>query len=262
MILKVERKMEKDFVEEYIKIYKAIKDKKINKRGPLTICPAIKGSEYKKGGLMFVGRAVNGWCPLPQENDERIIIERLKLCSKCTLNWIQERNDIWQICADNGCPYAKEKGIIDGRPIHSPFWYLVEYIYKKEYGEEPEWYKKIVWTNLYKLSYVNGGNPDGFYEPQIDACNRLLIKDIEDYKPRKIFFITENKGRNTSKQDRTWFCKSYPDGKLHFKSVYEYLEDKIDNNEIEVFVLTRPEFQKMDEVFKNMKYLNGTICNK
>ena len=79
-------------------------------------------------------------------------------------------------------------------------------------------------------------------------CNDILINDIEQYNPSKIYFITE---KNDNK--RTWFCEEYKNPKIQFKRVYEYLKEK----NIEVYVLTRPEFHVLKTVYENRQDLKG-----
>ena len=237
------------FYEELYNKVKAQNEKE--KVKPLTICPAIKGEEYKEGGLMFVGRAINGWCPLSESiRVEEGIEDRIKRCEKCTLDWVVGKNT-WSHCIESNCPYAKAQGDpIDGRGKNSPFWQMVKFICKEE-GITEDWYKKIVWTNLYKASYENGGNPSGFYGEQIEICNKILIEEIEIYSPQKIYFITETNRKKLYPSNRTWFCESYPDGITHFQRVYESLREK----NIEVYVLTRPEYQNKENVFNNKEKL-------
>ena len=98
------------FYEELYNKVKAQNEKE--KVKPLTICPAIKGEEYKEGGLMFVGRAINGWCPLSESiRVEEGIEDRIKRCEKCTLDWVVGKNT-WSHCIESNCPYAKHKEIL------------------------------------------------------------------------------------------------------------------------------------------------------
>lgn len=226
--------------ELYGELYEIVakRNEKSSKYGDLTICPAVPGSEYnsQNGGIMFVGRAINGWCPLPDNN----AIEQLQKCANCTLNWVIEGGD-YSLCAKNNCEYAKSQSS-NPHSNMTPFWNLVKYICEQpENNISKDWLKKIVWTNLYKASYVEGGNPVRFYKPQLDLCNKILIKEIELYKPKKIYFITEPNRRKETKTKRTWFCEN------DFKKVYDYLK----NQNVEAYVLTRPEFKNLKDVWDN-----------
>ncbi len=247
--------MDTNLYEQYENLFKIVNEyNKQSKAKFLTICPAIKGENYTEGGLMFVGRAINGWCPLTESmNDGKGIKERIQRCEKCTLDWVVGKN-IWNHCIKSGCPYANAKNEpIDGRNKTTQFWQMVKYICKKN-EIEGDWYKKIVWSNLYKASYENGGNPSGFYKDQIDICKELLINEIEIYKPKKIFFITESNRKKPTRSNRTWFCESYPDKVTHFKKTYDYLKTK-DSKFFKVYVLTRPEFHNKDSIWENIEDL-------
>lgn len=219
----------------------------------LTICPAIAGSDYQKGGIMVVGRAINGWCPLQGSVVEHDIIERLKRCESCTLDWVVGKNT-WEHCKASGCPFANDDRV-DGRSQLTPFWQMTKFICAKHGIKEEEWYKKIVWSNLYKVSYEGGGNPVDFYDEQIEECEQILIEEIKEYNPSMIYFITESSEKRLSPNMRTWFCKSYKDTTLDFKDVYEYLRDN--NMEDIVRILVRPEFRIKSEVWEKKKNLNG-----
>lgn len=245
------------------------------KKGPLTICPAIKGKNYKEGkGIMVVGRAINGWCPL-NDIKEEAFLKRLELCSECTLDWVVARtaSDRWLRCKENLCPFVDNEPA-DGRSPITPFWQMVEYIYyqkvckdlnknpydeivKKAYDEiVKNAYDEIVWSNLYKASYAYGGNPAGFYEEQAELCNKILIQEIIKYKPSEIHFITEKNGRKPGKQSRTWMCDSYQT-KAHFKELYDFLEDKENDWTKKVAVYNRPEFHCKEEIWRSREHLSG-----
>ena len=248
--------MDTDIYERYERLFKLVDEhNRLNNKDFLTICPAIKGENYVEGGLMFVGRSINGWCPLRESMyDGEGIKSRIKRCEKCTLDWVVGQNT-WNHCIESGCPYAnRNKESVDGRNKTTPFWQMVKYICKRN-GIEDDWYKKIVWTNLYKASYEDGGNPIGFYKDQVEICNYLLIKEIERYNPKQVYFITEHNRKKPTRSNRTWFCESYRDKDIHFKKVYNFLREKIEKKDIEVFVMTRPEFQNKDLIWDNKEEL-------
>ena len=243
----------------YEALYKKVDDKNRNpnmRRGELTICPAIKGAEYANGP-MFIGRAINSWCPLKGSIDEKeTFFNRLKRCEQCTLDWVNGEN-VWDHCINHGCIFANNKRT-DGRDKLSPFWQMVKYIYKEQYNnhiEDKKWYKKILWSNLYKASYVSGGNPDGFYKNQVLICNAILILEIILYKPSDIYFITEKNGKAPGKDSRTWFCSQEYGTAVNFQEVYDFLINSEWRDK--VFVLNRPEFQEKQNVWDAKEDLNG-----
>ena len=239
--MKSNEKNYKDLYDEVVKFNNRYKHQ-------LTICPAIKGKNYKDGGIMFVGRAINGWCPIKDSlGKNETIIERLERCEKCTLDWVEGKNK-WTYCKANKCAYAKDKKEDDINNI-TQFWRLVKYICEKNNISSEDWYKNVLWTNLYKASYQEWGNPpNGFCEKQKDICNSILINEIDEYKPQKIYFITETNER----EERNWFSKK------DFGEVYKNLE----NSGIEVFVLTRPEKHKIEEIYNRKQDINGNIIEE
>ena len=250
-----------DILNLYEELYKIVietnkSNKKTQRKGKLTICPAIRGENYEQGGLMFVGRAINSWCPLDGTVVDGNIKERITRCEKCTLDWVVgEKN--WSHCKNNGCLYAQDEDRLDGRKNSTPFWQMIKYICEQN-GITENWQKQIVWSNLYKASYENGGNPTNFYNEQVKLCNEILIKEIDFYNPSKIYFLTETK----EKKNRTWFCEEYK-GKYykettHFGDLYKYLRQK----GVKVFVLTRPEFQIKSELYKVKQNLEGDIIEE
>lgn len=251
--------MEEELKNIYKKLYKNVNDLNKERRKQdrvdfLTICPAIKGELYdtQNKKFMFVGRAINGWCELP--DNESDFQKMLDTCTnKCGLGWVIGQWD-WYKC--DGCKYAetkaKEKEGVYSNRTNSPFWQLVKYICEQE-GIGDCWYKKILWSNLYKASYLNGGNPYDYYEQQILYCNEILNKEIEIYKPTKIFFITENFSMLKNCKC-TWFCKEYVKKSiLNFRSVYNTIKEK----GVETYILSRPEFKSKEKVYQNRKNINS-----
>ncbi len=242
----------------YEKLYTKVKEANDRNNDKLTICPAIKGENYQQGGIMFVGRAINSWCPLDGTVVDGQIKERIEKCEKCTLNWVVgEKN--WEYCRKNECRYAQGEDRLDGRKNSTPFWQMVRYICEQR-GIKENWQKQIVWSNLYKASYENGGNPTNFYEEQVDLCREILINEIEFYKPSEIYFLTESNKKHPTKKNRTWFCEEYKNPEIQFKEVYDYLGARQKN--IKVFVLTRPEFQRKSELYKEKQNLEGDIIEE
>ena len=151
-------KLHNEILALYEKLYASVdkankSNKKTQRKGKLTICPAIKGENYQQGGLMFVGRAINSWCPLDGTVVDGKIKERIARCEKCTLDWVVGENN-WTHCKGD-CSYAQGEDRLDGRKNSTPFWQMVRYICEQR-GIKENWQKQIVWSNLYKASYENG----------------------------------------------------------------------------------------------------------
>ncbi len=247
--------------QQYQQLIKAVNDFNKNKTKRLTICPTMAGSENAE--IMIVGRAINGWCPIKRvcdDNDDNTesvqkqILEMVNRCGKCNLDWVVGKN-YYNKCQENNCPYAIKQKNEDKREKKSAFWRFAKLIVKKYFENkkkefiEGEWQKEIIWTNLYKASYEDGGNPKGFYNAQKNMCDDMLKREIKLYQPEAIFFITETNHRTNNKEiDFSWFVEQ------DFPNTYELLRDN--NCKCKVYVTKRPECRKIEEVYNEKKSLN------
>lgn len=97
-----------------------------------TFC-AQWGEEYKKGGLMFVGRAVNDWVTQGDRDTVRMFqngSENQSFARADQMVWVE-----------NTQYYRK-----------SQFWRVVKAVTQRATPcVEVDWYKHIVWSNLYKF---------------------------------------------------------------------------------------------------------------
>ena len=148
------------------------------------------------GEMMVVGRAVNGWARGFRPDEARSaqmdeIIQDARTCSlrgrTCPLLWV---TDDWGVrgftcwaCGKNFeenpqlCPSCA-KGPIKKRysTARSAFWREVKLLvnaWNIADVDKPEWPSHLIWTNLYKVSPVNGGNPTGHLQKvQRDLVHR------------------------------------------------------------------------------------------
>lgn len=162
--------------------------------------------------LMVVGRAVNGW-----KND---------LQSSYTVEQIVEH--VFNIQFNFNCivDYSRTSdGEYNFR--RSAFWQLIKRVLElygesepdKWYDDEKNWQEKIVWSNLYRVSPVAGGNPDEKLQKETyEISAEILAREVELYRPTHILFIT----------GEDWFYypkwKGYFNDKLDFKGTF--LDDK------------------------------------
>mgnify|MGYP005851576367 FL=1 len=146
---------------------------------------ALKGHEYKNK-LMVVGRAVNSWGEGKSTAALQDLAARQKFIDgffypdgKCQMAWV------WETA-----------GKTDGYNTNkSAFWRVIRRVSRRlgvwHDGQEESWSSRIVWSNLYKISPHAGGNPsDKLCALQEPGCIELLRKEIEDYKPQRILFLT------------------------------------------------------------------------
>lgn len=261
--------------DQYAELVKKVVNFNSNEKNKdkLTICPAMAGSDNAK--IMIVGRAINGWCSIKQvckdstKSIDEQALEMVNRCSKCNLDWVVGKN-YYTKCNENDCPYAKDKDNKDRREKNSAFWRFAKLIVKNYFEDinkkfiKGEWQKEIIWTNLYKASYENGGNPNNFYNPQVRICDQILKREIELYRPKMIFFITEkNNKADKEKFDFSWFVKEDKyikgDDKRAFFDTYKLIREfDADDDEYgcKVYVTKRPEYRKIEEVYNEKKSLN------
>lgn len=231
--------MEKDTI--LLSLYKKLVEVKLqallDKKVMLTKSYVGKLYGNNQFKLMIVGRAVNGW-----DND---------LKSFYTVEQIVEH--VFNIQFNFNC-------IVDNRRIsdgeynfrRSAFWQLIKRVLElygesepdKWYDDEKNWQEKIVWSNLYKVSPVAGGNPDEKLQKETyEISAEILAREVELYRPTHILFIT----------GKDWFY--YPKWKGYFNDRIDFNGKFIDDkfvcgvgsiNNIKVVVCKRPErFNRM-----------------
>ena len=132
--------------------------------------------EKAGNGILFVGRAVNGWKnTLSQEPEHAANDQFTESMLDCDIN------KYWSTPSPNGY-----------RCNRSPFWRVISCIAHHFYPEN--WPEHIAWTNLYKVApKEEEGNPSGYVRAiQFKACDAILDKEIELLSPKYIVFLTGN----------------------------------------------------------------------
>jgi hypothetical protein len=155
---------------------------------PITGFMAMVGKQYE-GDLMVVGRAVNGWTRgwKPQEfkDNENLnafidgVFESVTIGQPCPMQWVS------QCWGNYDHDYNTRK---------SAFWRVIRRVVDEleiaDVGSS-EWPSHLVWSNLYKFSPADGGNPsEALCTIQFDECKSLLQEEIHAYKPKRILCLT------------------------------------------------------------------------
>lgn len=143
---------------------------------------AIKGKYSASGGLMAIGRSVNGWgnCgKFPYDLQYQEVRE----------NFAEEV--VRFIGVDVKCPMLNHWGNNNNR---SSFGRVLRRVIREleipNFNEE-EWPSYLVWSNLYKLSPHKGGNPNTeLCDTQQTGCKNLLKVEFETYRPERVLFLT------------------------------------------------------------------------
>ena len=148
----------------------------------------MSGKEYN-GDLMVVGRSVNGW------GGESSAVEFTEqgqrecfLKSAREFRPVEDDDDamIWVI---------KQSGSTKGfNSKRSAFWRVIGETLLKlnicDFDNE-SWPSYLVWSNLYKISPSEGGNPkQSLINIQHDSCVELLHLELKTYEPKCLLFLT------------------------------------------------------------------------
>ena len=162
-----------------------------NLGGNLTGFLAQDGCLYSRGGgLMVVGRAVNGW----KHDIDPVKFDEPDFCAEYA-------KELWEKSYphDGKCPMAwvtKQWGATEGfNTQRSAFWRVIRQVTEGLgiCSRDENWSSHLIWSNLYKVAPANGGNPnDTLCNAQYDGCKELLKQEIQDYCPRYLLFLTEN----------------------------------------------------------------------
>ena len=152
---------------------------------------SMAGHRYNKE-LMVVGRAPNGW-------EEGVFPSELAVASSttvyaakilasvvgkdlCPMLWV---TDCWANPSNPPNDYNTNK---------SAFWRVIRAVVAKS-GiadiDKKNWPSHLVWSNLYKVAPVDGGNPSKtLCDIQLPGCICLLQQEISSYLPRRLLLLT------------------------------------------------------------------------
>ena len=162
---------------------------------------ACKGKLYD-GGLMVVGRAVNGWNGSISFKDIALAENRRRFAKavadsgqdgECPMRWVLE-----------GWGNTTE-GVYNTRK--SAFWRVIKQVTHQVCtgASEDDWASHLVWSNLYKVAPSEGDNPTvRQMKAQREGCKRLLRLEIEEFSPSRLLFLT---GWDWAK----WFLQEWGD---------------------------------------------------
>ena len=140
-----------------------------------TFC-AQWGEEYKQGGVMFVGRAVNDWVTQGDRNTSGMFQDgstNQAFARADQMKWVEN-------LSGNTKGYNTRK---------SAFWRVIKKITKELYPES--WYSHVAWSNVCKVAPWKGGNPnDSLYYAQLSDCKKIFAKEIELLSPKVVVLFT------------------------------------------------------------------------
>lgn len=140
------------------------------------------------GGLMVVGRAVNGWfygirpdrlaASVEVSRYAKLVQEESAGNGKCPMRWVT-----------TGWGATK-----DYNTRRSAFWRCIRDVVQRlniADVDSEDWASHLVWSNLYKISPAEGGNPKVLLrDVQFRGCSELFNLELRTYQPSRVLFLT------------------------------------------------------------------------
>lgn len=161
------------------------------------------GNQYQvepNSGIMFYGRAVNGW--VTNELDvEKFFDTNSKDCIFALYDQMQWVED----CAD-----GKEEYYNSNR---SAFWRVIRRTASHFYPFDE--LQHICWSNVCKISPYRGNPNDPLFYAQLPVARRIMQRELEIFSPKHVVLLT---GQGWA-QDFLYFLN----GNQHTKSIASYL---------------------------------------
>jgi len=204
-------KLPADFVADYGALLRSVASELTDDREYCAFA-ARCGNAYAPGGLMFYGRATNGWTR--DSSFTCATLEQPTRLADTILSGSQE-----PICSPYGeagppGPYLMLKDeSCDGDPMHwlkhrrknitenrSQYWQCAKEVASRHlHLDEATWHRHIAWSNLYKIgpqqpigSTQAAGNPSTkLQKVQRPGCARIVEREVAHFRPSCIVFLTE-----------------------------------------------------------------------
>jgi len=96
----------------------------------------------------------------------------------CPMSWVAEK---WNATEDYNT-------------ARSSFWRVIRWILTEleiVHEDDPDWPSHVAFTNLYKVSPADGGNPNtSLKNAQYPACREMLHREIAFARPKRLLFMT------------------------------------------------------------------------
>lgn len=229
-----------------------------NKRGVpslenAAIFVSMMGKQYFKETtrLMVVGRASNGW------SYDHFNFENAEKFGKSAESLFYDDSRFEWVNQLESKQYSLSR---------SRFWRVIKEIVKETNKDESEWYEKIVWSNLYKVSKqerpennkASNLNPNvSMCRLQFEQCKKILCSEIDHYSPTHILFITDynNWIADESHKGEMSFEKDLLSVRKTTDKCVEAVGKVIGNEKTKVIITNRPEGKnEKDYVSEVIKY--------
>jgi hypothetical protein len=168
--------MKEKLRENLFPLYNSLLKKNISEKDIYTFCMQW-GNQFpqeEKSGILFVGKATNGWIT-NSKNIELLFGETEKrvFARGDQMKWVGKLEN-------NVKGYNTRK---------SAFWRIIKKVAEHKNGKN-EWFNKIAWSNLYKLSFEKGNPNEKLKKNQIEICKKILEEEIKILNPKYVIFLT------------------------------------------------------------------------
>jgi hypothetical protein len=168
--------MKEKLRENLFPLYNSLLEKNISEKDIYTFCMQW-GNQFpqeEKSGILFVGKATNGWIT-NSKNIELLFGETEKrvFARGDQMKWVGKLEN-------NVKGYNTRK---------SAFWRIIKKVAEHKNGKN-EWFNKIAWSNLYKLSFEKGNPNEKLKKNQIEICKKILDAEIKILNPKYVIFLT------------------------------------------------------------------------
>lgn len=212
----------------------------------LTAAPYMTGGLYHQSPvrLMFVGRAVNGW---------EVPFEDCSTLEATVKSVIRQKNRLHEfanefVVQEDGSKYYYAR---------SPFLRLMRKTVGAFHGTEEDWYRRLCWSNLFKVAPRNGNNPSWrMVRDHIPQYQEILRQEIILNQPDLVIFVTDigyfDCYKDSKKYKNFMPLLSYPSVITEQNWSYVQAAGLFDNiRDTKIIVCCRPE-RKSDDALNQM----------
>lgn len=228
-------------------------------RNDLCLAGHRKGKNYT-GDLLVYGQAVNGWQNSAFHDADSLVHE--------VLTDADDYRALYPVVDPRGW-----HGEVDGKKAsyyykRSKFWKLnyqvstgaADSSFRDFYIRNPldvcafdaAWSQCVVWSNLYKVAFSKGGNPDSEIMSAInDISFRIVLREIDLLQPKRVLFNTGKNFFESLSEDRFGLRKVSKTGNILYAGQYQTLA----GGKCKMVVCKRPDEWKA-------KYTNNDIIRE
>lgn len=162
--------------EKLLPLYCQLLNKISSKDSLYTFCMQW-GRQFPAGeneGILFVGKATNGWITSSRALDVLFGDGENRVFARGDqMKWVS-------LLENNKKEYNTRKSV---------FWRVIKRVAQSADGQD-DWYTKIAWSNLYKVSLLKGNPTEKLKWQQAQICREILEEEIKILKPKIVIFLT------------------------------------------------------------------------